>query len=92
MRYSSEWRRIVSRLGRWIDFDNDYKTMDINFMESVWNAFQKIFNRGLVYRGAKVMPYSNGCTTVLSNFEAGTISFCCPCSMSLLTQVQTTRW
>lgn len=71
MRYSSEWKRIIGRLGRWIDFENDYKTMDLKFMESVWYAFKKIWDRDLVYRGAKVMPYSNGCSTVLSNFEAG---------------------
>lgn len=70
MRYSNEWRQIVGRLGRWIDFDRDYKTMDLNFMESVWYAFKQIYEKGLVYRGAKVMPYSNGCATVLSNFEA----------------------
>lgn len=61
----------MSRLARWIDFDNDYKTMDLKFMESVWATFKKIWDRGLVYRGAKVMPYSIGCSTVLSNFEAG---------------------
>ena len=70
MRYSSEWRSIVSRLGRWIDFDNDYKTMDINFMESVWWSFKQLFNKGLVYRSSRVMPFSCGCNTVLSNFEA----------------------
>jgi isoleucyl-tRNA synthetase len=71
MRYSSEWRTIVGRLGRWIDFENDYKTMDFPFMESVWWVFQQIFNKGLVYKGCRVMPYSNACNTVLSNFEAG---------------------
>lgn len=40
MRYSKEWRSIVERLGRWIDFDNDYKTLDLNFMESVWWVFK----------------------------------------------------
>lgn len=69
MRYSHEWRRIVNRFGRWIDFDNDYKTLDVSFMESVWGVFKKMFDKGLVYRGCKVMPYSNGCSTVLSNFE-----------------------
>ena len=71
MRYSAEWKQIVGRLGRWIDFENDYKTMDANFMESVWWVFKQMWDKGLVYRGAKVMPYSNGCATVLSNFEAG---------------------
>ena len=70
MKYSSEWKQIITRLGRWIDFDNDYKTMDINYMESVWWSFKTLYDKGLVYRSAKVMPYSCGCNTVLSNFEA----------------------
>lgn len=71
MRYSKEWRSIVNRFGRWIDFDDDYKTMDAKFMESVWYAFSQIFKKGLVYRGTKIMPFSTACNTVLSNFEAG---------------------
>lgn len=71
MTYSSEWEKIVGRFGRWIDFKNDYKTMDCSFMESVWWSFKQIYDRGLVYRGSKIMPYSNACQTVLSNFEAG---------------------
>ena len=71
MRYSSEWRQTITRMGRWIDFDNDYKTMYPTFMESVWWVFKQIFNKGLVYRGVKVMPYSSACNTPLSNFESG---------------------
>ena len=71
MRYSSEWRATVERMGRWIDFDNDYKTLNLPFMESVWWAFSELFKKGLVYRGLRVMPYSTGCLTPLSNFEAG---------------------
>ncbi|KAL4432409.1 hypothetical protein ABPG77_001708 [Micractinium sp. CCAP 211/92] len=71
MRYSQEWERIVHRLGRWIDFQNDYKTLDPTFMESVWWVFKQLYDKGLVYRGFKVMPYSTGCSTALSNFEAG---------------------
>jgi isoleucyl-tRNA synthetase len=70
-RYTSEWESTVTRLGRWIDFRNDYKTMDPTFMESVWWVFRQLFDKGLVYQGYKVMPYSTGCTTPLSNFEAG---------------------
>lgn len=88
MRYSSEWEKIVGRLGRWIDFKNDYKTLDPSFMETVWWVFSELYNKKLVYRGFKVhwsgshgvfmftheflqvMPYSIGCTTPLSNFEA----------------------
>lgn len=69
MRYANEWQSVVKRFGRWIDFENDYKTMDITFMESVWYVFKQLFNKGLVYRGKKIMPYSNACNTVLSNFE-----------------------
>lgn len=70
MRYSGEWRETIGRLGRWIDFDNDYKTLYPTFMESVWWAFAELFDKGLVYRGFRVMPYSTGLTTPLSSFEA----------------------
>lgn len=70
-RYTAEWEKTVTRLGRWIDFKNDYKTMDPEYMESVWWVFQTMFKKGLVYRGYKVMPYSATCGTPLSNFEAG---------------------
>lgn len=70
MRYSSEWRETIDRLGRWIDFDNDYKTMDNSFMESSWWVFKQLFDKGAVYQGYKVMPYSTVLTTALSNFEA----------------------
>ncbi|KAL3828683.1 hypothetical protein ACJIZ3_017485 [Penstemon smallii] len=69
-RYVSDWEKTVLRMGRWIDFRNDYKTMDLSFMESVWWVFAQLFEKGLVYRGFKVMPYSTGCKTPLSNFEA----------------------
>ena len=71
MRYSGEWRKTITRVGRWIDFDNDYKTLDPTFMESVWWVFRQLFDKDLIYRGFKVMPYSTACNTPLSNFEAG---------------------
>eukprot|EP00899_Mesostigma_viride_P008929 jgi/Mesvir1/18037/Mv09357-RA.2 len=71
MRYSKDWEVIVTRLGRWIDFEKDYKTLDLSFMESVWWVFKQLHEKGLVYSGFKVMPYSIGCSTPLSNFEAG---------------------
>lgn len=58
-------------MGRWIDFRRDYKTMYPWFMESVWFIFKQLYEKGFVYRGFKVMPYSMGCCTPLSNFEAG---------------------
>jgi isoleucyl-tRNA synthetase len=54
MRYSKEWEHIVQRIGRWIDFENDYKTLDPTFMESVWWVFKQLYDKGLVYRGFKV--------------------------------------
>ncbi|KAK6059781.1 isoleucine--tRNA ligase [Cooperia oncophora] len=71
MRYAHEWEVTVARMGRWIDFRNDYKTLYPWFMESVWWAFSELFKKGLVYRGVKVMPFSTSCNTPLSNFEAG---------------------
>lgn len=69
-RYVTEWEETVVRTGRWIDFKNGYKTMDLSFMESVWWVFAQLFEKGLIYKGFKVMPYSTGCKTPLSNFEA----------------------
>jgi len=69
MRYSKEWESTVKRVGRWIDFENDYKTMNLSFMESVWWVFKQLNDKGLVYRGFKVMPYSCPCNTPISNFE-----------------------
>ncbi len=69
-RYVSEWRQTISRLGRWVDFDNDYKTMDSWYMESVWWVAKQLWEKGLIYRGVKVMPVSTALGTPLSNFEA----------------------
>jgi isoleucyl-tRNA synthetase len=70
-RYVSEWRKTVTRMGRWVDFDNDYKTMDLNFMESVWWVFKELWDKDLIYQGTRVVPFSTSLGTVLSNFEAG---------------------
>ncbi|XP_064524219.1 isoleucine--tRNA ligase, cytoplasmic [Pseudopipra pipra] len=70
MRYAKEWEFSVTRLGRWIDFENDYKTLYPEFMESVWWVFKQLYDKGLVYRGVKVMPFSTACNTPLSNFES----------------------
>jgi isoleucyl-tRNA synthetase len=69
-RYVSEWRAIVTRMGRWVDFDDDYKTMDNSFMESVWWVFKKLWDQGRVYRAHKIAPYSYKLSTPLSNLEA----------------------
>jgi len=70
MRYRDEWRHTVERLGRWIDFDNDYKTMDFKFMEREWWVFKQLFDKDQVYSGFRVMPYSKALTTALSNMES----------------------
>ncbi len=70
LRYTEQWKNVVERLGRWIDMENDYKTMDPEFMESVWWVFKKLFDSGLIYEGKKVVPYSWRLTAPLSNFEA----------------------
>lgn len=67
---TEDWYDITRRIGRWVDFDDDYKTMDVDFMESVWWVFGQLWERGLVYKDFKVLPYSYGATTPLSNFEA----------------------
>ncbi|NIP14763.1 MAG: isoleucine--tRNA ligase [Pseudomonadales bacterium] len=69
-RYVDEWRHTITRLGRWVDFDNDYKTMDAWYMESVWWVLKQLWEQGLVYQGVKVMPVSTALGTPLSNFEA----------------------
>lgn len=70
LRYTEEWKKTVLRMGRWVDLDNTYQTMDPNFMESVWWVFQQLCEKGLVYEGLKVMPFSAKLGTPLSNFEA----------------------
>lgn len=70
LRYTSQWKFIVDRIGRWIDMDHAYRTMDRNFMESVWWVFGELWKKDLVYKGFKVMPYSAKLGTPLSNFEA----------------------
>lgn len=68
-RTTSDWHRYVNRQARWVDFDNDYKTMDTSFMESVMWAFATLYKKGLIYEGYRVLPYCWECETPLSNFE-----------------------
>ncbi|MGB0647674.1 MAG: isoleucine--tRNA ligase, partial [Bradymonadia bacterium] len=68
--YTEEWRKILGRLGRWVDFDNDYKTMDLSYMESLWWVFRALWDKDLVYKAFRVMPFSWRLSTSLSNFEA----------------------
>lgn len=69
-RYTAEWEKTVTRMGRWVDFESGYKTMDVSFMESVWHVFKTLWEKDLIYQGKKVLPYSPRITTPLSNFEA----------------------
>ena len=68
-RYTKEWRSYVTRQARWVDFDRDYKTMDLSYMESVLWAFKTLHQKGLVYEGQRVMAYSWTLQTPVSNFE-----------------------
>ncbi len=68
-RYTAEWERTVLRMGRWVHFQGGYRTMDPSFMESVWWVFKQCFDKGLIYEGYRVQPYSPKLSTPLSNFE-----------------------
>ena len=67
---TENWERVTRKIGRWVDFDNDYKTMDLDFMESVWWVFKELWENDLIYKDYKVLPYSWAAATPLSNFEA----------------------
>ena len=69
LRYTDEWREYVTRQARWVDFDNDYKTLDPSFMESVIWAFKQLWDKGLAYEGYRVLPYCWRDETPLSNHE-----------------------
>ena len=67
--FTDEWQRYVTRQARWVDFDNDYKTLDLPYMESVMWAFKTLWDKGLIYEGFKVLAYCWRCETPLSNTE-----------------------
>ena len=69
LQYTNDWRRYVTRQARWVDFDNDYKTLDLPYMESVMWAFKTLWDKGLIYEGFRVLPYSWVLETPLSNSE-----------------------
>jgi len=69
MRYTEAWQETVTRQARWVDFKHDYKTMDLSYMESVMWAFKQLYEKGLIYEGYRVMPYSWAAQTPVSNFE-----------------------
>ncbi|PIR66773.1 MAG: isoleucine--tRNA ligase [Parcubacteria group bacterium CG10_big_fil_rev_8_21_14_0_10_36_14] len=69
LKYAEEWKRVIDRIGRWVDMENDYKTMDIEYMESVWWVFSELWKKDLIYQGHKAMHVCPRCETPLSNFE-----------------------
>jgi isoleucyl-tRNA synthetase len=71
LKYAEEWKKTVARMGRWIDMDNAYKTMDLEYMDSVWWVFGELWKKGLIYEGLKPMHICPRCETPLSNFEVG---------------------
>jgi isoleucyl-tRNA synthetase len=71
LRYVDEWQKIIPQIGRWVDMENPYKTMDFEYMETVWWAFKQLWDKGLIYQGYKSMHICPRCGTTLSNFEVG---------------------
>ena len=69
LEYAAEWKKMIHRVARWVEFDDSYKTMDAGYMESVWWAFKEIYKKKLVYQGRKVLLYCPRCETPISNFE-----------------------
>ena len=69
LRYTKEWRETITRLGRWVDFDHDYKTMNPEYMESIWWVFKSLWDKGLIYEGHYILPTCPRCATPLSNHE-----------------------
>jgi len=69
LQYTGDWREYVTRQARWVDFDNDYKTLDLSYMESVMWAFKTLWDKGLIYEGFRVIAYCWRCETPLSNTE-----------------------
>ena len=69
LKYTSEWRKTITRMGRWVDFDHDYKTMNPEYMESIWWVAKSLWEKGLIYEGQYILPYCPRCATVLSTHE-----------------------
>ncbi len=69
LRYAEEWKKTIRRIGRWVDMENDYKTMDPDYMETIWWVFKSLWDKKLVYKGYKAMHICPRCGTTLSNFE-----------------------
>ena len=69
LKYTNEWRQTITRMGRWVDFDHDYKTMNPDYMESIWWVAKSLWDKGMIYEGKYILPYCPRCSTVLSTHE-----------------------
>lgn len=69
LRFTSDWEKSISRMGRWVDFEHGYKTMDSSYMESIWWVFKTLYDKGLIYKGYNILAYSPGLGCPLSNME-----------------------
>ncbi|MFH1193740.1 MAG: isoleucine--tRNA ligase [bacterium] len=69
LQYANDWKKVIERMGRWVDMEHDYKTMDLEYMESVWWVFNELWKKDLIYHGYKPMHICPRCETTLSNFE-----------------------
>jgi isoleucyl-tRNA synthetase len=69
MTYVEDWKDYINRIGRWVDFDGGYKTMDLSYMESVWWAFKQLYEKGYLYEGEKILMYCPHCATPLAKSE-----------------------
>ena len=69
LRYTNEWKHTITRMGRWVDFEHGYRTMDKDYMESVWWVFKTLYDKGLIYEGYNILPYSPQLASPLSNME-----------------------
>ena len=69
LRYTAEWEKTITRMGRWVDFKHDYKTMSPDYMESIWWVAKSLWDKGLIYEGKYILPYCPRCSTVLSTHE-----------------------
>lgn len=69
LRYTNEWKQEITRMGRWVDFEHGYRTMDTDYMESIWWVFKSLYDKGLIYKGYNILPYSPGLGCPVSNME-----------------------
>ena len=69
LRYTQEWKYTINRMGRWVDWENGYRTMDTDYMETIWWVFKTLYEKGYIYEGYNILPFSPALASPLSNFE-----------------------